>query len=91
MNPRTCIGCRRKADASELIRIVLDGESPGVVRVDPRRRMPGRGAHLHPSPDCLEAALRRRAFARALRSATPVEVAELESYVAALGSHDRHP
>jgi predicted RNA-binding protein YlxR (DUF448 family) len=28
---------------------------------------PGRGAHLHPDLDCLDLALRRRAFPRALR------------------------
>ena len=31
------------------------------------RRMPGRGAWLHPDPHCLELAERRRAFGRALR------------------------
>lgn len=31
------------------------------------RSLPGRGAWLHPDPDCLTAAVKRRAFARALR------------------------
>ena len=82
MNLRTCIGCRQKADATELIRIVVDTAAPGVVRVDPRRELPGRGAHLHPTPACLEAASRKRAFARALRAGSPVHTAELERYVA---------
>ena len=34
---------------------------------DPARRLPGRGAHLHPDPACLALAMRRRAFGRALR------------------------
>lgn len=70
---RTCVGCRKRAPASELLRIVAvmdegDGAS-GAVRLvpDPRRRLPGRGAHLHPDPACLELAQRRRAFGRALR------------------------
>ena len=34
---------------------------------DPDGTSPGRGAHLHPTTACLELALRRKAFARALR------------------------
>ena len=34
---------------------------------DPRRRLPGRGAWLHPRLGCLDVAERRRAFGRALR------------------------
>jgi uncharacterized protein len=29
--------------------------------------MPGRGAWLHPTPECFELAVRRKAFGRALR------------------------
>ena len=39
----------------------------GVLVVDERRVLPGRGAHLHRDPACLELAERRRAFPRALR------------------------
>ncbi|KQT00979.1 nucleic-acid-binding protein [Cellulomonas sp. Leaf395] len=45
------------------------GGSPAVLLVDVGRRMPGRGAWLHPDPGCLEKAERRRAFGRALRVA----------------------
>jgi len=41
----------------------------GDAVIDVRRRLPGRGAHLHPDPDCLALALRRRALPRALRHA----------------------
>lgn len=37
------------------------------LRPDPSARLPGRGAWLHPSLDCFDLALRRRAFGRALR------------------------
>jgi predicted RNA-binding protein YlxR (DUF448 family) len=60
---RTCVGCRRKAAKSELVRLVW---RQGVV-VDPAQREPGRGAYLHPGPDCLTQALRRRTLGRALR------------------------
>jgi predicted RNA-binding protein YlxR (DUF448 family) len=39
---------------------------PAVVP-DPGATRPGRGAHLHPTTECYELAVRRRAFARALR------------------------
>jgi uncharacterized protein len=38
------------------------------VRVDPVGRAPGRGAYVHRDPACLDAALRRGALARALRT-----------------------
>ncbi len=61
---RTCIGCRTPAAAGDLLRVVLQ---QGSVLPDPEHRLPGRGAYLHPEGDCIETALRRRAFARALR------------------------
>ena len=60
---RTCIGCRRKADKSELVRLVARQE----VVVDRRQREPGRGAYLHPTTDCLAQAVRRRTVGRALQ------------------------
>jgi hypothetical protein len=49
---------------------------------DPRRRIAGRGAWVHPDPRCLELAQRRRAFARALRVSGPVDPAPVCEYVA---------
>jgi uncharacterized protein len=62
---RTCIGCRSREEKVRLIRIVL--RDLGVA-VDVRQREPGRGAYLHPRPECLEQALKRRSLGRALRS-----------------------
>src|SRR5207248_4999624 len=71
---RTCVGCRKRAQASELLRVVAvphgvdqSGDELISVEPDPARRRPGRGAHLHPDPACLALAERRRAFGRALR------------------------
>jgi len=75
---RTCVGCRERAVKSSLLRLVAVGD---VVQPDPRARMPGRGAYLHPSPDCFELACRRRAFARALRTAGPLGWAPLAEYL----------
>ena len=69
---RTCIGCRRKAGKSELVRLVWQQ----VVVVDRAQRAPGRGAYLHPGPDCVALALKRRALGRALR-VTGVDAAVL--------------
>jgi hypothetical protein len=60
---RTCVGCRRKRGQDELVRLVQDhgravAALPGA---------PGRGAYLCPEVKCLEAAEKRRAFARAFR------------------------
>jgi predicted RNA-binding protein YlxR (DUF448 family) len=40
---------------------------PAVVP-DPDGTAPGRGAHLHPTTECYDLAVRRKAFARALRT-----------------------
>jgi len=52
------------APQPELLRFVADR---GQVVPDPDRRLPGRGAYVHPLRACLDAAVRRRAFPRALR------------------------
>ncbi|HEV7418750.1 MAG TPA: DUF448 domain-containing protein [Mycobacterium sp.] len=43
------------------------GNDEYVVTVDTAGNLPGRGAWLHPDQQCLRVAIRRRAFARALR------------------------
>jgi uncharacterized protein len=66
---RTCIGCRKRGLAVDLQRVVAvdDGQGRVAVTVDVAHRLPGRGAWLHPDPRCLQEAVRRRAFGRALR------------------------
>ena len=76
---RTCVGCRIRAAKSDLLRVVaVDGE----IVADPAARMPGRGAYLHPSRDCLERARRRRAIPRALRATGPLADGALARYLA---------
>ncbi len=53
--------------------VVVDG----VLTPDPRRRLPGRGAWLHPDPECLHRAERRSAFPRALRVPGKLDTAAL--------------
>jgi predicted RNA-binding protein YlxR (DUF448 family) len=65
---RTCVGCGGKADPSAdpgaLVRLAAPGSR---LQLDAGGRLGGRGAWLHPDPGCLERALRRKAFGRALR------------------------
>ena len=67
---RTCIGCRQRAAKCELLRVVAGTGSDGrpAAVPDPDGTAPGRGAHLHPTPECYDLAVRRRAFSRALRA-----------------------
>ncbi|HEY6748689.1 MAG TPA: YlxR family protein [Mycobacteriales bacterium] len=79
---RTCVGCRLRSPASELLRVVVvEGPAGSRLEPDPRRRRPGRGASLHPDPGCLDLAERRRAFGRALRLTTALDAAVLREYV----------
>ncbi|WP_163750184.1 YlxR family protein [Mycolicibacterium helvum] len=66
---RTCVGCRKRELAVDLLRVVAvrHGNGECSVTVDQAGNLPGRGAWLHPTERCLEAAIRRRAFGRALR------------------------
>jgi uncharacterized protein len=62
---RTCIGCRIRDGKARLLRIVAYDKA---VAIDFHQTQPGRGAYLHPRPECLERALKRRSLGRALRS-----------------------
>jgi predicted RNA-binding protein YlxR (DUF448 family) len=73
---RTCVGCRRRAPQTELVRCVLDGV--GSARIS--RTAPGRGAWLC-GPACLDPAIRRGGFERAWRTSVPA------SAISALAAH----
>lgn len=88
---RTCVGCRQRSPAPELLRVVMDsvavdpaggpGTGAGRLVPDPRRCLPGRGAHLHRTLGCLELAHRRGAFVRALRLGGAPDTAVVREYV----------
>jgi predicted RNA-binding protein YlxR (DUF448 family) len=61
---RTCVGCRVRAPRSALLRVVA---RDSALVIDERAVLTGRGAWVHDTAECLDAAIRRRAFVRALR------------------------
>ncbi|GAA4533469.1 YlxR family protein [Mycobacterium paraffinicum] len=86
---RTCVGCRKRELAVELLRVVAvsDGNGEYAVIVDTRANRPGRGAWLHPVPQCVQQAIRRRALTRALRIDRPPDTSALVEHVEALDLH----
>jgi predicted RNA-binding protein YlxR (DUF448 family) len=77
------VGCRIRAAKSELVRVVAVG---GACVPDPAARLPGRGAWLHPDPDCLDLAERRRALPRALRVPTVLDLAAVREWLTGAGA-----
>ncbi|MCE5290329.1 MAG: YlxR family protein [Nocardiaceae bacterium] len=76
---RTCVGCRTRVLAVDLLRFVARSSGDGIAVVpDPARRLPGRGGWIHRSTECLQNAERRRAFGRALKVSGRFDLAELE-------------
>jgi len=62
---RSCLGCRAALQRDALVRYVATPD--GSVTVDYRQRLPGRGAYTCLDRACLEQAVRRHQFQRALR------------------------
>ncbi|WP_199233098.1 YlxR family protein [Rhodococcus sp. SMB37] len=83
---RTCVGCRQRTLAAELLRIVARGSEPEgfVVVPDLRRRLPGRGAWMHPTAECLNLAVRRRALGRALKVSGGPDISALDQLVGSM-------
>ena len=71
---RSCIGCRAVRDKKDLVRLVHTPE--GSYRLDPTGKLSGRGAYLCPSLNCLNSAVKRKAFDRAFRGSVPREEVE---------------
>lgn len=70
---RTCVGCRATAPQAELVRVAVVA---GHAVADAARRAGGRGAWLHPRPECLAGA-GKGGLARSLRRS--VSRAEVEA------------
>ncbi|MCV7415395.1 YlxR family protein [Mycolicibacterium litorale] len=90
---RTCVGCRKRELAAELLRVaaVVDGNGKCAATVDTTGNLPGRGAWLHPDQQCLHAAIRRRAFVRALRITGSPDLSAVIEHVENLSASSPHP
>jgi predicted RNA-binding protein YlxR (DUF448 family) len=74
--------------AVELLRVVAapTGNGEYAVTVDAAGDLPGRGAWLHPVPQCLRAAVRRRGFAHALRIAGSPDISGVVEHIDCLAA-----
>ena len=55
---RTCIGCNKKKDKKELIRIVKNKE--GTINIDKTGKLPGRGAYICGDRECTEKIIKQK-------------------------------
>lgn len=69
---RMCVGCHEMRPKKELQRIVRSPE--GVVAIDPVGRMPGRGAYVCLSLECLKKARKAKALERKFEATVAPEV-----------------
>ena len=82
---RTCIACRSTEAKRGLVRIVRTPE--GRVELDPTGKKNGRGAYVHESRECWDAALKRDRLGHALKVAVPADDMErLAAHAAALAA-----
>ena len=71
---RQCIGCREMKPKRELIRIVKSPE--GVISLDLKGKMPGRGTYICPQASCLAKAQKSKGIERAFSTSIPPEIYE---------------
>ena len=71
---RQCLGCREMKAKKELIRVVRSPE--GTVSLDFKGKLPGRGAYVCPSAECLARVRKSRALERSFECSIPDEIYE---------------
>ena len=67
---RSCIGCTRKTDQSELIRISSRDEK---LLIDKSNNKQGRGIYLCPREECFQKAVKKNAFSHRLKTKISAE------------------
>jgi predicted RNA-binding protein YlxR (DUF448 family) len=88
---RTCVGCRRRTNQALLIRISRNPN--GEVGLFLEKNRTGRGAYIHSTPECIEAALKGDRIGRAIKSSIKPEEKEAlrEALNQRLLEHEREP
>ena len=69
---RMCIGCREMKDKRELVRVVKS--SQGEISIDFTGKAPGRGAYICKNEECLNRAVKNKAFNRAFQTCVSEEI-----------------
>ncbi|GAB76511.1 hypothetical protein SAMN05421595_1639 [Austwickia chelonae] len=87
---RMCVGCRGRDARSTLLRVVVIARegSPSLV-IDRARCLPGRGAWVHARVECVDLAVRRKAFGRALRATIGLDPAEVREQIVKLAVQEQ--
>jgi predicted RNA-binding protein YlxR (DUF448 family) len=80
---RTCLACGRKAGKLELLRIACN--KAGNIAVDPRQRLPGRGAYVCRTRSCGELLKKRKGLHHGFRR--PVATAVYDQIIQYLRDH----
>lgn len=78
---RMCVACRVREPQDRLIRVVVRGNQ---VVLDSSATAPGRGAYLHPDPECVGTAVLRRMLPKALKDQSDVNVTAVQALIGLL-------
>ena len=74
-NPqRTCMGCNKKKDKKDLIRIVKNKENK--IKIDRTGKLEGRGAYICDNIECLEKVIKSKRLERTLDTKISQEIYE---------------
>lgn len=79
-NVRTCVGCGSKDDPGALVRLVFDPAS-GSILVDAKGKFVGRGAHVHPTPKCVQDAC-KSGLSKSFRASVKADAQTLSADIA---------
>ena len=69
---RTCIACREEKPKRDILRVVRNAE--GKIDLDFSGKLPGRGAYLCDSAECIKRLRRYRLLNKAFSAEVPEEV-----------------
>ena len=69
---RTCIACREEKPKRDMLRVVRNAE--GKIDLDFSGKLPGRGAYLCDSADCIKRLRKYRLLNKAFSTEVPEEV-----------------
>ena len=69
---RMCVACRENKPKKDLIRVVRSKD--GVVSIDEKGSMPGRGAYVCATKACIEKSHKIRGLQRGINAEIPKEI-----------------